>query len=380
MRGSHEEHHPSRGDGRSHVLINEKGRDERGGEADDECEPAADLRDAREDHHAHGCAQHVPEVGDGDGPIHLGFHFFGGDDFLEVLLENHLLQIHGVFADGPQADDAGARDECADEEIFPPPWLGEQCGVWGKKSALWKEPLLFQSQPFLGFLEIAAGEYDHQCGCRTDEEHPAPARTGGDGVVRLQRINAHLCKACGDVADGGKDLQQAEGLRARAVGHGLRDERDCEAEHAADTDAGEESENGEVHFGLAEVAQPGEGRINEDGQREHLRAAKFIAERTEDEPADSPADEEASRDHFSKSLQCGIARREFHQLHERGNSGERKKALIEAVKKPRGGCDQEDEPMIAGELFPPRETGVLGHGGAESGGACDVRLGKICDW
>ena len=186
-------------------------------------------------------------------------------------------------------------------------------------------------------------------------------------MVGLEGIDAHFGEASGDVTDGGEDLEEAEALGAGAVGDGFCDEGNGEAEDATDADAGEEAEDGEVELGLAEVAEAGEGGIDQNREGEHSGAAEFVTEGAEDEAADAPADKEAGGDDFAEGLQFGAGGGELHELDEGGDAGEREEALVEAVEEPGGGGDDEDEPVVAGELFVPNGVVWKGGGGMTHG-------------
>src|SRR5205085_551004 len=77
---------------------------------------------------------------------------------------------------------------------------------------------------------------------------------------------------------------------------------------------------------------------------------------------------------LAKRLNLGAAGT-LHERGERGDARERKKALVQAIEKPRGARDDEDEPVIAVQLAPPRSGGSF-HRCAGEWGACYNRTTK----
>ena len=153
-------------------------------------------------------------------------------------------------------------------------------------------------------------------------------------------------------------------MSARTIRNGFGDQCYGKAKHTAHTYAGEETENREVELRAAEIAQAGKGGVDQDRQRQHAGAAIFVSQSAEDQAANTPADEEASSDHFAKGLQIGVRRRQLHQFHQGWYSCEGKQPLVEAVKEPCCGGNNQHKPVVASELLVPRRVGIGNRRGA----------------
>ena len=139
---------------------------------------------------------------------------------------------------------------------------------------------------------------------------------------------------------------------ARRIGHSLGDQRHRESEHSADAEAGEKAADGEVPVRLTEERQARKHRIDQHGHGQHSGPTVAIAERTENQPADAPADQEYSRYFLARRLHDSAQFRR-HAATQRGNARERKQPLIEAIEEPRRAGDEKNEPVVAGQACCP---------------------------
>jgi hypothetical protein len=112
----------------------------------------------------------------------------------------------------------------------------------------------------------------------------------GDDASLFEFVDAHFAEACRDVADRRQGLQHAQRAGASAIGHGFGDQGYSEAEYSAHAKSGEKSVQREVPVALAEKGEAGKDRVHENRDGEHFGPAVAIAQCTEDDAADTPAD------------------------------------------------------------------------------------------
>ena len=173
--------------------------------------------------------------------------------------------------------------------------LGQQPSVRREQSTLRQQAGFLLPQPGLRLAQLLAGE-DHQnagnAPNRNIHRQPLP---GLDDLVLLQVVDDAFAAAGRDIADGREHLQHPS-APVRALSGTVSAISATASPNTPPTPRpGQKAEQRKVPIRLAEEREAGEDRIDQHRDREHLRPAVAIAERTEDQAANAPADQERSR-------------------------------------------------------------------------------------
>ena len=204
--------------------------------------------------------------------------------------------------------------------------------------------------PARGLVHAVADEGDEQRGRAADGEHGAPA------VVRADRVVDDGGEKGAEVVAG---VHPGGALFAARFGPLLGDEDAADGPLAADADARQEAECGELpdrHGGASEKREDG---VAKDGEDEGADAAEAICQRSPEE-GEAPADQEDGEEHAAVEADVGLGGGESgagQEIAQRGHQDQGIDEGIHAVERPSGPCGPEAADLVGGQ----RLGGGAGH-------------------
>src|SRR5271156_4140183 len=165
--------------------------------------------------------------------------------------------------------------------------------------------------------------------------------------------DAEISESCEQKADVVAGVHVSRAADAPALGPLLCDERAAHGPFAADADAGEQAEDGELPDVDDESAEQSERGVPEDCEHQSADAAKFISDRAPDE-RQAPANQEKSEERAAVEADVCFGRRDARtrqQIAQRRDEHERVDEGVHAVERPTAPGSPEAADLVARERW-----------------------------